>query len=45
MRVPDPLPPDPVTATSLKNSTVEGLDDRIPHRVIMTPADQHRSGA
>jgi len=30
-RVPDTLPPDPVAATSLKDSRVKGLNDRIPH--------------
>jgi hypothetical protein len=43
MRVPDTLPSDPVTVTSLKDSGVEGLDDRIPHWVIMAEAGQRRS--
>jgi len=43
IRVPDTLPPDPVTATSFKDSRVEGLNDRIPHRVIMAEADQRRT--
>jgi len=43
VRVPHTLPPDLVAATSLKNSRVEGLNDRIPHRVIMAEADQRRT--
>ena len=34
-RVADPFPEDQVTATCLQDSGVEGLHDRIVHRVIM----------